>query len=373
MIYLISKNQQLFKSDVYSIISIEESLKIMEDWKMIQCDTETTGTFAKLDSLLCTQFGNIDKTIQIVVDCTTIDIRNYKQVMESKYLLFQNGKFDLQFFYNYGIIPRKIYDTMCVEQLLHLGYPSGSISYSLKEIAWRRLNVDLDKTIRGQIRWRGLDDKVIEYAASDVVYLYDIMKSQIVDCKAQNCMVGAKLECDFVPVIAYLEWCGIKLDATKWKAKMKKDKANLEDAIKQLNNFVVKTPALKQFTFIDRQGDLFNGFSLEPQVTINWASSQQVVKVAKLLGFNTTIQDKKTGKDKDSVLEKSLALQKDINDEFLKLYLGHGEPGDKDYFAGYTGSAKVVTSFGQGHLNTICPTDGRSHTIYKQLGAASGK
>lgn len=361
MIYLVSANQQLFESEVYKTISVEESLSIMKDWKMIQVDTETDGTYAKLNKLLCAQFGNIDKTVQIVVDCVTIDIRHYKETMESKFLIFQNGKFDLQFFYNYGIIPRKIYDTMIVEQLLHLGYPSGSISYSLKAIADRRLGINIDKSIRGQIIWRGLDEKVIQYAGNDVVWLYDIMKSQIEDCKKQGCMIGAKLECDFVPVIAYLEWSGIKLDKDKWKAKMKKDQENLDEAIKNLNDFVIKTPALKQFTYVDRQGDLFTGFNLEPQVKINWSSSQQVVKVAKILGFNTTVQDKKTGEDKDSVLEKALKGQKGINDEFLKFYFSYQE------------YAKVVTSFGQGHLNAICPTDGRIHTIYKQLGASSGR
>lgn len=361
MIYLVTLNQQLFESETYKIISVEESLAIIKDWKMIQCDTETTGTFAKIDRLLCAQFGKPDKTVQIVVDCTTIDIRHYKDVMEGKYLLFQNGKFDLQFFYNHGIVPRKIYDTMIVEQLLHLGYPSGTISYSLKSIAQERLGINIDKSIRGQIRWRGLDEEVIKYSANDVVWLYDIMKSQVEDCKKQGCMVGAKLECDFVPTIAYLEWCGIKLDISKWKAKMKKDRENLEDAVKNLNDFVIKTPALKQFTFVDRQGDLWGGFDLTPKVTINWSSSQQVVKVAKILGFNTTIQDKKTGEDKDSVLEKALKGQKGINDEFLKIYFNYQE------------YAKVVSSFGQGHLNAICPTDGRIHTIYKQLGATSGR
>lgn len=361
MIYLVTGNLQLFESEVYKVISVEESLNIMKDWNIVQCDTETTGTFAKLDKLLCAQFGNKDKTVQIVVDCSTIDIKYYKEVMESKFLIFQNGKFDLQFFYNHNIIPRKIYDTMIVEQLLHLGYPSGSISYSLHAIAEKRLNINIDKTVRGQIIWRGLDEKVIEYAGNDVVWLYDIMKSQIADCKKQGCMVGAKLECDFVPVIAYLEWCGIKLDADKWKAKMKKDQENLDTAVKELNAFVIRTPSLKQFTFVDRQGDLFSGFNLEPQVTINWSSSQQVVKVAKILGFNTTVQDKKTGEDKDSVLEKALKGQKGINDEFLKIYFSYQE------------YAKVVSSFGQGHLNAICPTDGRIHTIYKQLGATSGR
>ena len=69
--------------------------------------------------------------------------------------------------------------------------------------------------------------------------------------------------------------------------------------------------------------DLFEGWDLTPKVTLNWSSSKQVPEVAKLLGFNTTVQDKKTGEDKDSVLEKHLKAQKGINDKFLDLYLKH--------------------------------------------------
>ena len=45
----------------------------------------------------------------------------------------------------------------------------------------------------------------------------------------------------------------------------------------------------------------------------------QVTKVAKFLGFNTTVEDKKTGKYKDSVLEDHLKRQKGIDDEFLEI------------------------------------------------------
>ena len=141
-IYLVTTTQELFESDVYKIISVGESLSIMKEWRLLQFDTETDGTFARLDTLLCVQFGNEDKSIQIVVDISTIDIRMYKELLESRLVVGQNLKFDLQFLYNYKIIPMLVYDTMIVEQLLYLGYPSGQISYSLKEIAWRRLNVD---------------------------------------------------------------------------------------------------------------------------------------------------------------------------------------------------------------------------------------
>ena len=378
MIYLVTGQELLFDND-FQLISIEESLNIMKNWNNIQYDSETLGRDAHIGDLLLAQFGNYDKTIQIVVDCTTISIVNYKEILESKYIIGQNLKFDLQWLYNYSIVPRKVYDTMIVEQFLYLGYPPeykdpiNGISYSLQAIAQRRLNIYIDKSVRGEIQWRGIDKEVIEYAANDVVYLYDIMSSQIKDCKTKNCIIGAKLECDFTPVIAYMEWCGIHLDTSKWKEKMKKDMENLNSAIDSLNKFVIDNPDLEEFTYVDNQGDLFSGFDLTPKCTINWASSQQVVPLLKKLGFDTTVQDKKTGEDKDSAMEKVLKKQKGINDEFLRLYLGKGEEGDEDYFAGYNGSAKVVTSFGQGHLNAINPNTGRIHTIYRAIGCDTGR
>lgn len=361
MIYLVSNQQELFKSDEYTTINLEESLEIIKNWKMCQLDTETSGRDAHVNDLLCIQLGNIEGSVQIVVDTSTIDIKNYKEFLENTYCLGQNLKFDLQFLYNYNIIPRKIYDTMIVEQLLYLGYPAGQISYSLKGIAERRLGIDIDKSTRGEIIWRGLDTQVIKYAAGDVQFLGEIMKLQIKDCKEKQCLVGAKLECDFVPAIAYLEWCGIKLDEKKWREKMLVDNQNLQQAEKALNNFVVNNDKLQDFTYIERQGSLFDGFDLTPKVNINWSSSQQVIKVAKKLGFDTVVQDKKTGEDKDSVIEKHLNSQKGINDEFLKLYFSYQE------------YAKVCSTYGQAQLNMINPNTGRCHTVYRQLGAASGR
>lgn len=373
MIYFVTLQKQLFPDVDYDCISPEYSLWLMRDWNVIQVDTETSGRDAHLCKLLCIQFGNDKADARIVVDCTTVNVYLYKELLESRRLVFQNGKFDLQFLYNHHIIPLKIYDTMIVEQLLHLGYPNGQISYSLKEIAWRRLQINIDKTVRGEIQWRGLDKEVIMYAAGDVTYLEQIMHSQLKDLKAKGLLKAALIECDFVPAIAYLEWCGIHLDRKKWEAKMEKDKKNLEESIKALDDFVVSDPKNSKFTYVDTQGDLFSGFDLTPKCTIKWSSSPQVVAFAKHLGFDTKVQDKKTGEDKESAMEKHLKKQKKVNPEFIRLYFGKGEPGDKDYYPGYSGSFKVVSSFGQGHLNAINPVTDRIHTVYKQLGAASGR
>ena len=361
MIYLVTTQQQLFNNSNFEIISKEEALKIMSNWEYVQFDTETSGRNAHLCNLLCAQFGNDKNNIRIVIDCQSCNITYFKSILEEKLIIGQNLKFDLQFLFNYEITPKKIYDTMIVEQLLYLGYPSGVISYSLKAIAERRLGINIDKTVRGEIQWRGLDTSVILYAAGDVTYLERIMQSQIKDLKKQDLVKAAQLENRAVISIAYIEWCGIYLDQTKWKNKMINDQENLKLAEEGLNKFVIDNPILEKFTYKDLQGDLFMGFDITPKCTINWASSKQVIQVAKILGFDTTVQDKKTGEDKDSVLEKSLSIQKGINDEFLRLYFTY-----KEYY-------KVVSSFGQGHLNAINPLTQRIHTVFKQLGAASGR
>lgn len=407
MIYLVTQNEELLKNKTYSIIDVSKCLQLLWNMPVIQFDSETTGRDAHINKILCVQFGNDYTDCRIVVDTDNISMLIFKEVLESKYLILQNAKFDLQFLYNYGIHPIKIYDTMIVEQFLYLGYPSGltvtsqeykkegytfpyhindngtyTISFALDAIAKKRLNISIDKSIRGQIIYRGLDTEVINYAAYDVVYLEKIMKSQLEDLrKIPNATIGAKIECDFTPVIAYLEWCGIKLDEEKWKDKMQKDKLKLLQSEEAINKFILNTynngnESLKQFIYVNNQLSLFEEFNTDvgvPKVKINWASSPQVIAIAKALGFNTTVIDKKTGKEKDSAMEKQLKSQKGINDEFLRLLFGEGEEGDDNYFPGWSGSYKVVTSFGQGHLNAINPNTGRIHTIYRAIGTISGR
>ena len=360
MIYLVTREQRLFDSEYYEVITVEESLALMKDWKRVQYDSETNGRDPHICRLLCMQFGNDAVDIRIVVDCETINPLLYKEVLETKLVIGQNLKFDLQFLYNYGIIPRRVYDTMIVEQLLYLGYPSGVISYSLKSIAERRLGIDIDKTVRGEIIWRGLDTSVILYAAGDVTYLEQIMSKQREDYLAKKCAKAAKIECDFVPAIAYLEWCGIKLDEEKWKRKMDKDRQNLIESENKLNEYCLSNSKLSKWHFINPQGDLFSGFQTEPVFNVDW-QKDEVKEVFKTLGFDISTVSKATGEESESVMEKVIACQKGIDDTFVKLYLD------------YQGYYKVCSSFGQGHLNAINPITGRIHTVYRAIGTVSGR
>lgn len=376
MIYLVTKQTQLFKSTSYQIITEEDALEMINKWGIVQYDSETSGRDAHLCDLLCIQFGNDTADARIVVDVTTVDVMLFKEVLESKLLIGHNLKFDLQFLYNYGIIPRNIYDTMIVEQLLYLGYPSGIVSYSLKSVAWKYLKEDIDKTVRGEIIWRGLDESVVVYAAGDVTFLEKIMLAQVNECNKKDCLKAAQLECNFVPSIAYMEWCGIMLDQDKWKEKMANDERLLHEAEERLNEYVVSKAfqgpdgqfytkkdgknVIYPFVEVNLQGDLWEGFDDTPHCNIKWGSAK-TMQYIQFLGFDTEVIDKKTGENKDSILEKVIKTQKGIDDTFLKLYFDYQE------------HRKVCTTYGQGHLDAVNPKTGRIHTVFRQLGTASGR
>lgn len=418
MIYLVSGNQRLFESEYYKILSPVAAVNTIKSWDVSQFDSETTGRNAHICDILCIQFGNRAANTQIVVDILTVDIYLFKEVLETKLLIGHNLKFDLQFLYKYGIVPTQVYDTMVIEQYLHLGYDNKFFHYGLADVGLRRLGIDIDKSTRGEIIWRGLDDKVVLYAAGDVVPLEDIRDQQLAECRETKRTTGAFIENSFVPVIAYLEWCGIRLDVDKWKLKMHDNELKRDEALEQLNEWVVqyylnnhgKNGCIrKRFVFmqkhangeceffdlppgldaanvnlikedcddgfikyaeipikfpyvaVNNQGDLFSGFDLRPKCTINWASSNQVIPFVQMLGFKTEARDKKTGENKDSIVEKVLAKQKGIADDFLKLYFKYKE------------KFKDCSTYGQNYIDAINPKTGRIHTTFWQLGAASGR
>ena len=420
MIYFVSSNQQLFKSQYYSMMSIEEALYEISSWDVIQFDTETSGRNPHLCKILCAQFGNKTRDMQIVVDCTTTNLLLFKNVLESKLIIGQNLKFDLQFLYNYYIIPTKIWDTMIAEQVLFLGYDPKYFHVSLKAIAERRLNIDIDKTTRGEIIWRGLDDKVILYAAGDVQYLEDIRDQQLEEAIKKNNIKAIELENAFVPCCAYLEWCGIKLDVDKWrKDVIVENQKNLQKAEAALNKWVVNKyksdkntsqkevilkvrednhgytetynipkdcvrigPEIKQsgmfgiveyyqkfrirsqwndWVKVNLQGDIFSGFDTEPKCIINWSSSKQLIPFFQYLGFSTKAEDKKTGATKESITEKVISKQKGIADDFLEIYFAYKE------------AEKVCSTYGENYIDAINPITGRIHTTFKQIGASSSR
>lgn len=377
MIYFVTGQRELFEfpDAEYKCISVEESLKILEPLQIVGLDTETTGTEIWQGKLLTLQLGN--KENQVVIDCMTIDVKQYKDYLESDRLfVIHNAKFDLRWLYKEHIVVRNVYDTYLAEKILFLGFPPGIVSLSLQACCDRYLHIYLDKTVRGQIH-AGMTEEVIVYAANDVVHLEDIMNLQLTTINARGQKVALDIENEFVRVLAYIEYCGIKLDPVKWKAKMVKDAERLKIAEQKLNNWVIdyvmkkddpsliarnydthkkgKPAKLANNVYVAiPQPSLFSEFDTGPQCIINWNSSKQVIKLFEELGFDLLVKDKKTGKMKKSVESKFIELQASKS-SIVPLYLE------------YSAAFKVVTSFGQNFLDAINPVTQRIHPTFNQM------
>lgn len=377
MIYYVTGQRELFEypGAKYKCITVEESFEVLNPLSIVGLDTETTGTEIWTGRLLLLQLGN--KEDQVVIDCTTVDINQYKDYLESNRLfIIHNAKFDLRWLYKEHIVVRNVYDTYLGEKILFLGFPPGIVSLSLQACCDRYLHVYLDKTVRGKIH-AGVTEEVIVYAANDVVYLEDIMNAQMKIIAQRGQQNALEIENKFVRVLAYIEFCGIKLDPSRWKAKMVKDEDRLRVAEQKLNDWVVKyvldkdDPSLIQRNYDSHKKgkptklkesvyvvipapSLFSEFDTGPQCIINWSSSKQVIRLFKELGFDLLVKDKKTGKMKESVESKYIEMQKDKSD-IVPLYLE------------YSAAFKVVTSFGQNFLDAINPITQRIHPTFNQM------
>ena len=377
MIYFVTGERKLFEfpEAKYKCVSVEESLNILEPLQIVGLDTETTGTEIWQGMLLTLQLGNREN--QVVIDCLTVDVKKYKDYLESDRLfIIHNAKFDLRWLYKEHIVVRNVYDTYLAEKILFLGFPPGIVSLSLQACCDRYVGIYLDKTVRGQIH-AGMTEEVIVYAANDVVHLEDIMNLQLNTINARGQKVALDIENEFVRVLAYIEFCGIKLDPFKWKAKMDKDAERLRVAEQKLNEWVVDYVMKKGDTSniarnydTNRRGkkakladnvyvvipspSLFSEYDTGPQCIINWNSSKQVIRLFEELGFDLLVKDKKTGKMKKSVESKFIELQANKS-TIVPLYLE------------YSAAFKVVTSFGQNFLDAINPVTHRIHPTFNQM------
>jgi DNA polymerase I-like protein with 3'-5' exonuclease and polymerase domains len=408
---LVTNSPELFESEKYRTITARESLELLSPLEILGVDTETLGFDVYTKPLLSLQMGNED--IQVLVDCKTVDILIYKEILESKLLVLHNAKFDLKFLYHKRIVPSQIYDTYLGEKLLYLGYPPGMHGLGLKDCAKKYCNHDMDKTVRGNIIWEGLTERVIEYACDDVKYLLQIRQAQMEELAKNDLLVAADVENQFVKCLAYIEYCGVKLDVEKWKKKMQKDQQKLQESLQELNDWVVhyclqcpekqlsykdtlyidtypgitvgelekerrKLPrgarrakdydytssdgvfheayeATVQKTYIyqDLQGDLFSGFS-GPKCNINWNSAKQVIPLFEELGFNLNTFDKELGKMKKSIDANIIEPQVHVSD-IAPIYLK------------YKAAMKTTSTYGQNFIDAINPVSGRIHTNFNQL------
>ena len=347
MIYIVTQDSTVVdlvqKDSLQRIIPcpVEVCINTLNQLDVIGFDIETMGFDPYLDKIICIQLGN--HKAQFVIDVMTVDIQLFKEILETKLLIGHNLKFDIRFLLHHRIVPSRIFDTFLAEKTINLGIQSHRSS--LADCTARYLNVVMDKTERANITGRYTINFII-YSATDVMYLHEIKQKQEQQITEKGLETSIQLDNKFVIVLSYIEYCGMKLDTSKWYERLNKIKEESDQHLKTLTDFVIEN---KYNDFIDYQKDLFNpGLRCK----INWNSAAQVIKLFKQIGINVEYVDK--GEVKETTESSQLVPQVE-KFPILETYIRYKE------------CQKNIGTYGENWIKMINPVSGRIHTSYKQL------
>lgn len=373
MKYIVSKD---YKGDLFKTISVQESIELLDKMgNIIGIDTETLGLDCHSDKITLLQFGTIED--QLIIDCVSTDITNYKGILESENIVKvgANLKFDLQFFYKNNIFPRNLWDILLAEYVLYnglneerlkdiyikfLGKDGSDVErkkllhkanlgwYSLMSLVFVYTGNRLNKSVRENFN-DYLSEIFLQYSAKDVEYLLPVYLKQKELAKKDGCIKAINLENEFLEPLAYIEFCGLGIDVDKWNKLYEFNKAKCDDCLNKLNKYIYDKNLTK---YQDLQLDLFSSDN-NYKVLINWDSQPQLLQLFKELGVNTVDADGNI-----SINEKVLKPQKDKCD-LIPLFLEYSE------------YQKLASTYGKDFLKYVNKTTGRIHCDYTQLVSTS--
>ena len=186
--------------------------------KILAVDTETTGLNPHADRIRLIQIA-AEGLPSFIVDCFTFlpnGAETVKDILEGPNIkIFQNAKFDLQFFMALDIHPSPVFDTMLANQLLRTS--GGSERSNLAALAHHYLNEDISKDEQ-KSNWQGvLSESQLMYAARDAEVLLRLRKAMVRELYGNALSRVAQIEFSCVHAIAEMEYTGISLDIESWK------------------------------------------------------------------------------------------------------------------------------------------------------------
>jgi DNA polymerase-1 len=276
------KKQKGFEFMAYVLTTspeqIEPHLKALLTAKVMAVDTETTGLDPHANKIRLVQLALGDGTT-LLIDCFTFlpdGLPMLAEILSSGAVkVFQNAKFDLQFFVKQGIdVHPPLFDTMLAAQLLRTS--GGLDRVSLAELAHHYLLEELPKEEQ-KSDWSGvLRPEQLQYAARDAEILLKLRDAMTPLIWENSLQEVAQLEFACVRAVAQMEYHGIYLNLDMWNALLKKTDAELSAAQEAL--YVYTGRPMVQMSLLDE------GLSLGQ----NLDSNKQIMSILHSNGIDVT-------------------------------------------------------------------------------------
>jgi DNA polymerase-1 len=252
--------------------------------------------------------------------------------------IIQNAKFDTKFllFFN-KVRTRNIFDTKIAESLILSDNKWQSTS--LKTLAKKYLNIELDKDVRESFinmnPIGAFSSEQVSYAAKDAEILFEIMEAQQEELTRFNLDRIAAIEFELAPIVGDMELVGVPVDVKAWHKNLDNTREKYEQARLRMHEELFDKGGLdEQIGMFERDG-------------INLRSPKQVKEAFHKLGV-----------DVDKTDERTLSL---IDHPAAKAMLECRE------------FTKVLDSYGGTFLDRIHPFTGRIHADFQQMGTQTGR
>lgn len=348
MIYAVTKQQFIHES--IQSCTLQDCIDYCMSIDEISIDTETKGFDPHSDAMLSIQLG--DSQNQYFIEWETSYSTELLPLFQdkTKTFIFHNAKFDLKFLRKNNLLPDNIYDTMLAEAVLKTGYSSEQRDLSLKGVVKHYIGIDLDKTVRGEILWKGITPEVIIYGANDIKHLSKVKELQMNLISKWKLEKVLELENEVVKVFAKMEYDGITLNPETIKEVASTVEKEREEIIKKMDTLIYTEGTkelpnpnkLTKYCAVHKQGNLFFD-EVQRDTYINWSSNKQVKEVL----FQLDIEVEST-------------------DEASLQSIRHKHP-IPELLLSYRQLDKLASSFGTNLLSFINSTTGKVHMDIWQI------
>lgn len=331
--------------------------------QIIYADTETTGLDPYTSRLLLFQMNFGDTTY--VVDFTRVTVRllaRLRPAFQKALWVFHNATFDWKVLFHFSRIEIKhVYCTMVAEQVIQAGLFTGAFA-SLKAVAYRRLNVTLDKEVRDTfIDFSGdlLPEEAYEYAGTDVDVLVPIYAQQQKDIADKQLERVMELEGALLPTTARMEYDGLAIDVACLQRAVEPFKQLALRSKQSLQMYVLGTGVARDILITS-----------EGITAINVASPLQMGQFARAIGIDAKSMNIKDLAEWDAEHGGEGLEDPDEGDDEDSLVLGFHHPFLQRN-AVRSATDKLLNTYVLGMLSRINPVTKRLHTTLKQTGAVA--
>lgn len=361
------------------IVTTPEQLRIvlnkLQEASIMYVDTETNGLDPHTSAFLLLQIRA--DGVDYIFDYTQLPIATlkwFKPILENEEVVkvAHNWIFDWKMiFHSSDIRTNNMHCTYITEQLIQGGLIFSG--FGLDDTAKRRLNIDLDKSIRQQfINWKPgevFSEDALQYAYEDVRVLEPIYEQQLKELKAEELERAHLLEMSIMHITASMEYEGVCINRERLEESHPELVAIEERMDHQIQDMLIAEGAADVIVFGK------DGYSV-----VNPRSSKQMLEMANKLGINVNSLDSKDLVDWDN--QYALTHRKEVKKEAAIVLDIPGEEDDEgEIVSSFThpflqlnailkAASKIRGTYVEGLLSRINPVTQRIHPGFSQCGAA---